>query len=492
MRIRAAILALLLGMVALPPVVPAAASSNALHIAACAQGNTKAAAECGTLRVYENRTLRSGRMILIHFIVLKAKHPTGHLIYVNLGGPASELSAVPSIADGQFFKELTVLRDHYDVLFVDERGFGLSHPIACPLTPQAQPQVYFRQLWPDKLLEQCRMRSVASSDIAQYNTLAAIDDIEDIRAALGYKKLIFDVGSYGTFTAFLYIRRHPESVESAVLLGVVPPGIVNFGRDFAAGSQVSLDRLDADCTKDPMCRKTFPDFRAHFYAVWHRFDRGPISVQVTNPDTHRIQIVALSREVFADAIRHMLYDPEGASYLPYVIDHAYRGDTAPLGSLVQLVTQEFAGAIEQGAFLSYTCSELMPFGNSADDLASARAGSWFGDDRIVAQQRACRIWNVPAMPPSFDLPVRSAIPVLMISGTVDPASPAYEGTRELANLSDAKQMLITDAPHDAESPCTDAAVERFIRSGGSLAGINVHACSGNFKRPPFAATWPPQ
>lgn len=491
MRLLVAGLTLLVGLSSISTASIAASSADLLHVQQCVQGKTKVSAECGTLRVYENRSTAMGRTILIHFIVLKAKHPNGHVIYVNLGGPGEELSEVPFLANGGGLKELQALRDRYDILFVDERGFGLSHPITCQLTPPAHPELYFSALWPAKLLAACRGRSAKTSDLAQYNTKNAIADLEDLRGALRYKKLIFDVGSYGTYTALQYMRRYPSSVGSSVFMGVDPPGLANLTLAFAKGSQMSFDQLSADCSRDTTCRTTFPDFRAHFYAILHRLDSGPIPIKVKNAVTSKIQTVMLSREVFADAVRHLLYDPEGASYLPYIITHAYDGDTLPLGTLVDLLAQSFAQGIQQGAFLSYTCSEDMPFGNSPADLQHAKSISWFGDDRIAAQLNACKIWNVPALPAGFNNPVRTAAPILMFSGTVDPATPAYQGTDALKYLSNARQMLIKNAPHDAESACTDRIAVQFIRSGGSWKGIALNACTGNFKRPPFATTWPP-
>ncbi len=491
MRLLVAGLTFLVGLSSIPAASSTSSAAGLLHVQRCTQGKAKVPAECGTLRVYENRASSAGRTIQIHFIVLKAKHPNGHVVYVNLGGPGEELSAVPFIADGGFLKELQALRDRYDVLFVDERGFGLSHPIACQVTPPAHPELYLAALWPAKVLSDCRARSAMTSDLAQYDTKNAIADLDGLRAALGYKKLIFDVGSYGTFTALQYMRQYPADVESAVFMGVDPPGIANLAREFAKGSQTSLDQLSADCSRDMPCRTKFPDFKAHFYAILHRLDHGPIPVNVRNAVTGRVQTAMLSREVFADNIRHALYNPEGASYLPYVITHAYNGNTLPLGTLVDEVTQGFAQGIQQGAFLSYTCSEDMPFGNSPADLKNAKRTSWFGDDRIAAQLSACKIWNVPALLAGFNEPVRTNAPILMFSGTVDPATPAYEGTEALSYLSNARQILIENAPHDAESACTDRTAAQFILGGGSWKGIALNACTANFKRPPFATTWPP-
>src|SRR5262249_19185747 len=95
----------------------------ALAMHDCVQGKAKIPSRCGTLNVYENRATKSGRTIAIHFIEFKATHPSGKVVYVNLGGPGSELGAVPDLADDQFLHELKDLRRDYNILFVDERGF---------------------------------------------------------------------------------------------------------------------------------------------------------------------------------------------------------------------------------------------------------------------------------------------------------------------------------------------------------------------------------
>lgn len=468
----------------------AAAGSDEFQKQSCTIGKKKAPAECGSLRVFENRTARSGRTIRIHFILLKAPHPNGRVIYVNLGGPASELGEVPDLADHGGALGLDGLRGRYDVLFVDERGFGESSHIGCDLAPQAHPEVYFSALWPEPKLTVCRKARSAQADLSQYNTSKAVDDLDDLRAALGYDRLIFDVASYGTFTALVYMRQHPEHVESAVFMGVAPPGIMNEAREFAGGAEVSLDRLAAACDRDAVCSTKFPHFREHFLALLGRFASGSLPVTVTNPMTNRPETVNLARQVFVDIVRHMLYDPVGASYLPFIIDRAYHGDTKPLGQVVALITQGFSQANDNGAFLSYTCSELMPATGSPADLRYATSTSWYGVERVLAQQRACDVWDVPKQPAVFFTPVRSSAPILMISGADDPATPPQEGREELQYLSDARQMLVANAPHDVDSPCVDRTIDAFIRAG-SWSSLDADGCKGTFKRPPFATKWPP-
>ncbi len=50
-----------------------------------------------------------------------------------------------------------------------------------------------------------------------------MQDIEALRAAAGYEKLVLYGTSYGTKVALEYAERYPQHVESMVLDSVVPP-----------------------------------------------------------------------------------------------------------------------------------------------------------------------------------------------------------------------------------------------------------------------------
>ncbi len=285
------------------------------------------------------------------------------------------------------------------------------------------------------------------------------------------------------------MRRHPESVGAVALSGLAPVGIMNQVREFAIGAQSGFETVATQCEKDAACHKAFPRFREHFLAFARNVDAGAVKAQLTNPKTKKVSTLALGPEVFSDAIRHVLYDPQGQGLVPVVIEHAYAGDTKPLATLIDLVTHGFAQGIDAGAFLSYTCAELMPFTDSASDRAFAQSSSWYRDYRDQAQQAACKIWNVPPNPPDFNLPVQSDAQVLMVSGTSDPATPAGEATEQLKTLPNARQMLIANAPHDSESPCTDATVATFIRKG-SAVGLDLTKCSAAYPKIAFPTKVP--
>lgn len=456
-----------------------------LHIAPCTVGASSTAAACGTFGVYENRRGHTGRTISLRVVVLKAKHATRQAIAVIAGGPGQSATAfAPKVADGGFDNALSALRDKYDLLFVDNRGMGQSNPFTCDLTPVDNPDTYFRELWPTKLLVACRAKSAASHDLSKYNTDNAVDDLDDLRAALGYPKIVVDGGSYGTYFALVYVRKHGRHVESAVLDSIDPPHFQE-PPGSPAGAQTALDGLIAKCRRDTACQRQFPKFPEHFQAVVHRLDKGTLPVPLDN------RALALSKEVFVDQVRHAMYDPYLASYVPYIFERAYQRDYAPLGQLVQTESRSFANDVNTGANLSYVCAETMPFINEAQ-LRAAAAHSFAGDLRFRAEQRACSIWSVQAMPRDFDNPVRSDIPMLFISATDDPGTPPRNGEMAMRYLPNAREVLVQGAGHSTQTPCTERLVAQFVRAR-SARGLNVSRCTGDFKAPPFATSmvgWP--
>jgi pimeloyl-ACP methyl ester carboxylesterase len=462
-----------------------------LHLTPCTQGQSKAPADCGTYGVYENRATRTGRVIDLAVIVLRAKHETHQAVAVIAGGPGE--SATPFagyILDGYFGKELMALRDRYDLLFVDDRGMGASNPFSCDFAPAGDPKSYFLKLWPDQLLSGCRAKIAATHDPSFYNTNNTVDDLNDVRAALGYPRIVLDGGSYGTFFSLVYMRRHPSSVESVILDGVSAPHFQPLPGS-PDGAQQAMDELIAACKHDATCHANFPAFPQQFNAVLQRLDKSTLPVSVMNPATKRTETVQLSKAVFVDAIRHTLYAPQGAAYLPYVIDRADRRDYAPLGQMIATVTQGINQGLDLGANLSYSCADWMPF-IDPKQVADAAVNSFAGDLRIRAQQHACSVWNVPPMPSSFNDPVHSSLPVLMISSSNDPGTPPRYGEAALRYLPNAREVLVKGGGHAADTPCTERLIVEFVRAG-SAKGLDVAQCTATFAMPPFAKSmkgWP--
>lgn len=466
--------------------LPHSVYAATLHKTDCIVGQDTPAV-CGTLPVFENRVAGTGRTIDIHFVVLKATQPSGKAIFWNPGGPgASATLFAPLIAGGRFESYLGRLRDRYDIVLVDNRGTGGSHELQCHLYKSSDPAPYFRQIWPDAALRTCRSALAKDADLSDYTTDLAADDLDDVRAALGYSKIALSGASYGTEFFLDYARRHPEHVESILLQGVAPPHFLIIPLQDARGAQTAMTRLMTDCDAEVGCKTNFPHLKEHFQALLHRFDHGPLTIWTENAATHKMQTVALSKEVFSDRLRQSLYSNVSAAFVPYILDHAYAGDYIPLGKMIESVTQGLGSLVASGENLSTTCAEDIPFITDAD-IARTSKNTFEGDARVRAQQHACAIWKVRRAASSFQDPVRTSIPVFMIAGADDPTTPPEYALQALPYFPNGKVMVIAHESHDIQAPCAATLSEQFIRDA-SVKNLNTTACAGSHHRPAFATS----
>ncbi len=182
-----------------------------------------------------------------------------------------------------------------------------------------------------------------------------------------------------------------------------------------------------------------------------------------------------------------MYFPPAAAYIPVTIDRAYNGDYKPLGEMVAQMAALFSDLVADGLNLSVTCAEDLPFITQADVTPNS-AGTFERDARVRAQQRACKLWNVQPVAASFDEPVRSDAPILMISGSDDPATPPEYAREALPYLPHARIMLVPGASHDSDfPPCVDATIVAFVKAS-SAANLDFSRCAATYKRPAFATT----
>src|SRR5690606_31314707 len=103
-------------------------------------------------------------------------------------------------------------------------------------------------------LDECLKQLDAAPE--HYVTPTAMDDLDDVRRALGYGAINLWGGSYGTRAALVFARRHPEATRRIILDGPAPLSLklpLYSGRD----AQRALERLSSDCESQPRCGARF-------------------------------------------------------------------------------------------------------------------------------------------------------------------------------------------------------------------------------------------
>jgi pimeloyl-ACP methyl ester carboxylesterase len=486
--LKPALLALTLATAALFPAVasarpapkPAARPYSAKLEPCKLPGEDKPAdAFCGIHQVWENRAAKSGRRIGLKVVVLPAlsSSPKPDPIFLLAGGPGQ---AATTIAPG--FAGEDRLRKDRDVVFVDQRGTGEPDKLACELGGHEDDlQSYLGEMFPVAAVQECRDRLAKKYDLTLYTTDLSMDDLDEVRAWLGYDKINLSGGSYGTRAAQVYLRRHPRSVRSVVLNGAVPMD-ETLPITHAAAGQRSLDLLTEWCEKDAACHGKFPEFRQEFQKVMDRLRREPAAVEVTHPRTGKPARVTVAWNVVADGVRWALYSPGSSAWLPLIIHQAATGDFAPLA---QASVNSRLGAIDgitMGLFFSVTCAEDIPFIDPAQ-VPARTANTFLGDYRVAQQTAACGVWPRARIEPSHREPVRSDVPVLVINGERDPVTPPDFGPRVTRAMTRAVRVVIPWGSHGGSEPCREKIQADFIEKG-SGEGLDL-SCVKQMRMTPF-------
>ena len=456
-----------------------------LKLNPCDLPNIKAA-RCGKYEVFEDREARRGRKIALNVLVLPAltDKPSAAPVFFLAGGPGQGAAQIAKGAGPDFMQEIRRTRD---VVFVDQRGTGESNNLNCDLYGDGSSlQPYFDELFPPAKVRECRQRLEKISNPALYTTSIAVDDLDEVRRALGYEKINLWGGSYGTTAALAYLRHYPQQVRSVVLEGVAPLDS-KLPLPFARGAQQALDRLIQDCAADETCHKAFPDFRAEFAAVMAKLDKGPVSFEMTNPVTKKSERVHMSRGVFGERLRLLLYSPDLSSLVPLLIHEAYKNNFAPFASLAQYMTRLIAGQVAQGMYFSVTCPEDALL-ITEQEVARDTANTFIGDYRVRVHLKACEQWPRGRVPADFTSVLKSDVPVLMLSGDVDPATPPQYGEALARHLSNGRRVVIPNTPHSYGGKCVNGIIEEFI-SKGSARDLDV-SCVNQTRRPPFMTEFP--
>lgn len=434
---------------------------------------------CGLLRVPEDRAKPEGRTIDLRVVVAPAlaATPRPDPLFILAGGPGQAASELT----GALLPVFDRISRTRDLVFVDQRGTGASNPLDCEVIPEDAP--LSEQL--DDRFPEAEYRACLAgfdADPRHYTTPVAMEDLDEVRAALGYAKINLWGASYGTRAALVYLRAHGEHVRSVILDGVAPMSLLlplYIPRD----TQRALEALFLGCEKSPACATAYPSLRADFGRLLSELEVSPVRTSVDHPHTGRPETITLSRDTFVSTLRGLLYLPEASALLPRVVDAAVKGDFRPFVAVGSTMGGSLAKNVSQGMFLSVVCSEDAPFITPAAIEREAK-GTWLGAGAVRTVLQACEFWPKGALPEGYREPVKSAVPVLLLSGELDPVTPPSWAEEAAKTLPNSLHVALNGVGHGASSfGCIRQLIAQFLEAG-AVKGLE-HSCDDALTRPPF-------
>lgn len=405
----------------------------------------KIAAEIGKLLVPENRRNAQSRLIELAFVRLKstAQTPGAPIIYLE-GGPGNSGIAA---AKGPALPLFLALREVGDVILLDQRGTGMSKPNPICLRtwdwPLDQPAN------PPEMLRVAIERAKACAedlqkqgfDLSGYNTEESADDIEALRQALGAEKVKLWGISYGAHLALAVIRRHERRVERAVLAGVSGPDHALL--KLPSTIQRQSAQIDALMKADANVNKLIPDFQGLIGQLLNQLEKKPVTVEVTNARTGQKATVTVGKwdlQFFAASRHTQSWGITGAPAFFYALS---RGDFTPLAQAALGFRRSAVGSMMAAAMVCASGASEERVRTISREATQAA----FGNAINFPFPEVCAALPKIELGAAFRTPIKSSVPVLFISGTLDGRTPVSNAEEVKKGFPNGHHLVIEGASH---------------------------------------------
>jgi pimeloyl-ACP methyl ester carboxylesterase len=383
-----------------------------------------------------------------------------------------------------------------DLLVFDQRGTGSSGPLACSALEGIEP---FSAIGP--AFERCAQQIGAKR--GSYTTQESVTDIEAIRQATGYGKLVLFGVSYGTKVALEYAERYPQNVEALVLDSVVPTDRAD---PFSVSMFQAMKPVFEELCSAGACAGITTEPLGDIARLATRLQRHALSGYVYDGAGHRHR-TTLSSVDLLNLIGAGDLNPALRALLPAAVQSALHSDPEPLLRLnllseglipnlpgtplesLQRVGPKLPGAplassdgIDEALFVDTTCEEAsLPWQRSASPkarlaeglgtLRALPASAFYPFDASTAWVNSvlpgCAQWPnaAPAPPPVGPLP---DAPTLILSGAQDLRTPTSGAEMVAARIPGSQVVVVPYTGHSVLgtdfSGCAETAVREFFSS----------------------------
>jgi pimeloyl-ACP methyl ester carboxylesterase len=387
------------------------------------------------------------------------------------GGPGQ--SAIPFLS--QFDALLGPIVATRDLIAFDQRGTGFSHPLSCAVFEHASEDSSPHAV------------SLCGGEIGQtrglYTTAQTVADIEAIRQAGGYEKLVLYGTSYGTKVAERYAQEHPARVEALVLDSVVPP---NGPEAFDLATFAAVPRVLRQLCSGGACAHITGDPVHDLAELVAHMGGGYVRGEVIDGDGHRHAKRVSSNDLLAILLAGD-FDPILRSEFPAAIDAAGHGDTAALARLVARAQggedeeEESPEAFDAPLYYSTICDETsFPWNPAAGAIKRLReakaalaaiAGGAFApftraNALALSDVPACAGWPQTPGGPESDGAALPDVPTLILSGADDLRTPTGGARAVAAQIPDAELLVAPNTGHSVlaadPTPCAHNALKSFF------------------------------
>ena len=416
--------------------------------------------ELGRLVVRESRSNPNTKLIELAFVRLKstAQTPGYPTVYLD-GGPGSSAINIARVPD--YMRAFMKLREVGDVILLDQRGLGRSKPNLSRLSTEPLPVDVFANN--DSALRAYRERTVEAAnyfrsqgvDIKAYNTIESANDVDDVRKALGAEKVNLVGFSYGTHLGLACIRYHGKNLNRVVLIGTEGPDHTN---KLPFTSDESLKRLGQLAANAPELQGKVPDLVGMLREVLTRFEKEPVTVQVTDQRTRKPVDIKVGKSGLQFLIMRDLGDTNDLPIFPAWFYTMHQGDYSILTRFAERRYNQFGAGVSVMTVVMDASSGTTKQRAAIirEQAKTALLGEMVnfpfpGIDEAVGN---------PDLGDKYRSPIRTSVPTLFISGTLDNNTPPFQADEVRKTFRASTHVVIDNAGH--ESMVVEARVQQMM------------------------------
>ena len=402
-------------------------------------------AELGQLRVSENRTIRGSRIITLPILKLKSRveDPGPPIVYLA-DGPG-EMATNEGFMLEAIFQPL--LRNH-DIILMDQRGTGRAKPLVYWEAPRSLPIDYFLSYenmldhdnWvSEQAIAKFRRQKV---DLKGYNTVESADDLKDLAAALGVRKIILVGYGYGAHLAMATMRRHPNIVHSAVLIGPKGP-------DHMLTLPSTLDKhyenLSNLAVEDQTMRIKIASMTSLTKIILRRLDRVPIGLSIRDRRTRKMVRVQVGKFGLQWIMAQELADKQQFTEFPAMLHLMAKQDYSILRKYIEKYYNERGRGISgMGLMMGLHSGATM----ERQALIVRESGNaLFGNAMNYPLFDVPDTWGNPDLGNSYRSVIRSDHKTLFVSGTLDPGALPDQAEEIRQGFSRSAHCIVQYADH---------------------------------------------
>jgi pimeloyl-ACP methyl ester carboxylesterase len=422
--------------------------ASTLHWQACT--GQLAGMQCASLQVPLNYADPGGRKITLALSMVPATAPVSQqqgVMLVNPGGPGAPGRSFASFVAAGVSPQV---RAEYDIVGFDPRGVGGSVP-ALSCDPNFFQGVQPNYIPANAAAEQVlinRAKDYAAACEQRYGwflpyetTVNTARDMDQIRQAFGVQQMTYYGFSYGTYLGQVYGTMFPNRVRRMVLDSTVDPTGAwyadNISQDYAFQGRIeAFFAWIAQYDSTYHLGSTTAEVQAAYYKVRDQLEKTPID----GPDGPMIGPDELDDTILEGGYLNALWPGLAQALSQYVNN----GDSSGLISQFQAY-----GVQSENEFAVYNAVEC------ADVNWPRNWSKWQSDTEHVYQtapfeawdnawfNAACAFWPVTGPDKPFQVNGAKLPPVLMLQGTLDPATP-YAGAQDAHKLLPTARMVVVE------------------------------------------------